>query len=315
MQCWTRLGLGLLLSLSNLCSATELTASVFVSAGSAWSKPFEQWVEKINASADLTIRLIGPEALPPSEQVQAFKERRVEIIVLPAGNYLTWMPEAAAQDLSNMTLAEQRASGGYAALNQLLRKRLNAIALTTYGTGVTYHLYLTEPISSSKALQGMRVRTHAMHSPFFQSLGLYAATIDPTNLATALDYNIVQGYGTTLWGTEQFAWAARTVQRVEPGFYNASVNVLMHYQTWQALSEAQQQALTKASYAFEKNLPAYTAKHNQQARLLQQQAGIQTLNLGPNFAAHAEQVYWQQLEQKSPKEIAKLKPLLIKPVP
>lgn len=290
----------------------ELRAAVFVPVDTKWSKPFEMFAEKVNQSSNVKIRMIGPEALPAAEQPNALRSGMVDMVVTPPGTYKSAMVEVNAQDLSNMTLAEQRASGGYDALNDLLRPKLNGFALTTYGTGVPFHLFLNKDISSKEELKGLRARTQPIHVPFFTSLGMSSATVSVPEVYTALERNVVQGYGFGLWGIEDFGWDEMTKTRIEPGFYNVVINVLMNEKKWNSLSADQQATLKDAVEWFEKELLVYTEQENARTRALHDERGIKAVNLGPEFAQQAQDVYWAELAKLSPANIAKLKPLLVK---
>lgn len=290
----------------------ELRAAVFVPVDTKWSKPFEMFAERVNQSGTMKIRLIGPEALPAAEQPNALRSGIVDILVTPPGTYKSAMVEVNAQDLSNMTLAEQRASGGYDALNELLVKRLNGFALTTYGTGVPFHLFLNKEISSAEELKGLRVRTQPIHMPFFHSLGLSSATVSVPELYTSLERNVVQGYGFGLWGIEDFSWDEMTKTRIEPGFYNVVINVLINDRKWKSLTAEQQAVLKDAVAWFEQELLVYTEQENARTRALHEERGIKVVDLGPEFAQKATDVYWAELERLSPTNIPKLKPLLVK---
>jgi TRAP-type C4-dicarboxylate transport system substrate-binding protein len=293
-------------------SEIELRAAVFVPVNTKWSKPFEMFAEKVNQSGVVKLRLIGPEALPAAEQPNALRSGMVDILVTPPGTYKSAMVEVNAQDLSNMTLAEQRASGGYDALNNLLVKRLNAFALTTYGTGVPFHLFLNKEIKTKEDLKGLRARTQPIHVPFFTSLGMSSATVAVPEVYTALERNVVQGYGFGLWGIEDFGWDEMTKTRIEPGFYNVVINVMVNDRKWKSLTAEQQQTLKDAVIWFEQELLTYTEQENARTKALHDERGIKAVDLGPEFAQQAADVYWAELERLSPINIPKLKALLVK---
>ena len=312
MARWRFLSFALLIGLScTSASAKELRAAAFINTGNTWSEPFEQWINQVNAHGLVNIRLIGAEVISAAEQPTALKEGQLDIIASPPGNYRAYMPEAPTQNLSNLTLNEQRASGGYNALNQLLSKRLNAISLTSYGTGVPFHLYLTTPIQSVSELKNKRIRAQVLQTLFLNALGAHVVTADLTNLSPALDYNLIDGFAYTLWGVDDFSWHERIAQRIDPGFYSASVNILINKTIWHELEEREQQSLLKASQWLEDTMQHQYQERNQHALKLQQRAGISAFDAGSEFANQAHELYWQALEDKSPIEVPKLRRLLV----
>ena len=129
-----------------------------------------------------------------------------------------------------MTVAEQRASGAYAMLNKIANDRMNAVYLTTYGMGVPFHLYLTKdmPVAKPDDLKGMRLRGQPNYNAIFKHYNIASVNIAPPEVFTALERGVVQGYGYPLWGIDDFGWAKLTKVRIDPGFYNVVVNILMN---------------------------------------------------------------------------------------
>lgn len=130
-----------------------LKAAVFVPPTTTYGIPFKRFVDRVNETGKgvLQIRVVGgPEAVPANNQADAVKSGVLDIASIPPAYYKSNMVEGDAQILSDMTVAEQRASGAYAMLNKIANDRMNAVYLTTYGMGVPFHLYLTQDVAVSK---------------------------------------------------------------------------------------------------------------------------------------------------------------------
>ena len=142
---------------------STLKAAVFVPPTTTYGIPFKRFVDRVNETGKgvLQIRIVGgPEAVPGNNQADAVKSGVLDIASIPPAYYKSNMVEGDAQILSDMTVAEQRASGAYAMLNKIANDRMNAVYLTTYGMGVPFHLYLTKDAQVAKPedLKGMRLR-------------------------------------------------------------------------------------------------------------------------------------------------------------
>lgn len=289
-----------------------LRAAAFTPMETTWGIPFHKFVEHVNETGKgvLQINAMGPEAMPATEQPNALRSGLLDLIATPPGMYKQVVGEANAQDLSNLSLAEQRASGGYAALNTLTRERLNAEMLTTYGPGVNFHLYLTQPITDAAALNGLRVRTQPIFGPFFDSLGLSGTTIPIPETYTALERGVVQGYGFPAWGVQDLGWTKLTKVRVEPGFYNVVVNILINGEKLDSLTPEQRAVLDESVAWFEAEMVTYQAEQNVVHLAAQDEAGITGQNLGEDFAQQAANIYWGVLEDENPESIPELRALL-----
>lgn len=289
-----------------------LRGASFSPMETTWGGPFRTFVDRVNETGKGIIRIeaMGPEAMPATEQPIALRSGLLDMIATPPGMYKQIVAESNAQDLSDLSLTEQRASGGYDALNALTRDKLNAQMLTTYGPGVNFHLYLTRDIAGIDDLRGMRVRSQPIFGPFFGALGLSTTTIPIPETYTALERGVVQGYGFPAWGVQDLGWDKLTKVRVEPGFYNVVVNVLMNRSRYDALTDEQRRVIDEAVAWFETEMVTYQAEQSIHHRAAQDAAGIKGVDMGADFAVKAANVYWDELASESPDTIAGLRALL-----
>lgn len=306
----------LLAGAATLADAEELVlrGAAFSPMETTWGVPFKTFVEHVNETGKGVIRIeaMGPEAIPATEQPMALRSGLLDVVATPPGMYKQVIAEANAQDLSDMSLAEQRASGGYDALNGLARDKLSAQMLTTYGPGVNFHLYLTQEIDSAEDLKGLRVRSQPIFGPFFGALGLSTTTIPIPETYTALERGVVQGYGFPAWGVQDLGWDKLTKTRVEPGFYNVVVNILMNKDRYDALTPEQRKVIDEAAAWFEIEMVGYQAEQSKIHAAAQDAAGIKLVDMGPGFAVQAANLYWDEMAKDSPETVAKLRGLLQK---
>lgn len=312
-------GLGLLFASSLTAGAEEVTlkAAVFVPPSTTYGIPFKRFVDHVNESGKgvLQIRVVGgPEAVPADGQAQAIKTGVLDIASIPPAYYKSMMVEGDAQILSDMSVAEQRKSGAYDALSKIAIGRMGAFYLTTYGVGVPFHLYVTKdmPVSKVADIKGLRFRGQPNYNAIFKHYGIAGVNIAAPEVYTALERGTVQGYGWPLWGIEDFGWQKLTKIRIDPGFYNVIVNILMNKGKYDALTAAQRKVLDDAVAWFEKDNAKYTADKTKATLDMQAKAGIKAVNFGPDFKKTAVDLYWADLKKLSPDAIAKLQPMLTK---
>jgi TRAP-type C4-dicarboxylate transport system substrate-binding protein len=312
-------GLGFLLMASASARGEEVTlkAAVFVPPSTTYGIPFKTFVDRVNETGKgvLQVRIVGgPEAVPADGQAQALKTGVLDIAGIPPAYYKSMMVEGDAQILSNMTVAEQRKSGGYAALNALATDRMNSFYLTTYGAGVPYHLYVTKDMEVAKAgdLKGLRFRGQPNYASVFKHFGIAGANIAAPEVFTALERGTVQGYAWPLWGINDFGWEKLTKVRIDPGFYNVSVNILMNKPKYDSLTAAQRKVLDDAVAWFEQDNERYTAEKTKETLEMQAKQGIKVVDFGADFRKVAVDLYWDDLKKLSPGSIDKLQPLLTK---
>lgn len=291
-----------------------LRGASFTPLHTTWAEPFSMFVKHLNEKGKgvLQIRALGPDAMPATEQPNALRSGLLDIIATPPGMYKQMLPVANAQDISNMSLAEQQASGGYEKLREFTRKATNGYLLTTYGSGVRFHVYLTKDIKTEDQLKGLRVRSQPIFQPFFSSLGLNTTTVSIPETYTSLERGIVSGYGFPAWGIQDLGWDKLTKVRIDPGFYNVTVNILINENAYAHLTKKEKAVLDETVSWFNHMLPAYVKEKDAINDKAQQAAHIKVVNFGPGFAKQAGDAYWRELEKDHPKEIAVLRPLLEK---
>jgi TRAP-type C4-dicarboxylate transport system substrate-binding protein len=59
-------------------------------------------------------------------------------------------------------------------------------------------------------------------------------TTPPGEVYTALERNVVDGYGWPIGGIFDLNWQEKTKYRVDPGFYDAEVSIIMNLDTYRA---------------------------------------------------------------------------------
>lgn len=314
-QIRTSVALALALALGAAgASAQErvLKAGVFIATHSAQAELFLRFIERVNSTGvgTLRIRLVGgPEAIPTGELGNALKTGVVDIAAPPPAFYANQLPEADAVVLSALGAADRRRSGAWQELNRLHNQKLGAWYLGGYGDGVQFHIWTTRPVHSSD-FAGFRLRTAPTYTDFFRSLGAAPLPIAPGEVQVALDRKLIDGYGFPSVGLFELGWAGATRYRVDPGFYNVVIGVLVNLATWQSLGEAQRALLERSIDWLEaENINWVAARVTAEGERLRQ-AGIKTIDLGPEFRRRAYDVYWAELAKRAPGSIAILRPLL-----
>jgi TRAP-type C4-dicarboxylate transport system substrate-binding protein len=284
-------------------------------SGSAISRTFDEFVNKVNSDPDAPVQfkmMGGPEAMPPFQLGNAVRTGVVDVILAPGAFYSSLMPEAEALKLSMYSPQELRASGAWKYIENLWREKLNVHYLANTNYGNRFHLYLNKRLASPD-LSRLKIRVTPVYRDFFSSLGATVMQTPPGEVYTALERGVVDGYGWPMEGIFDLGWHEQTKFRVDPGFYTVEVGVLFNHNKWQSLTEAQRAYLTEmAAWLEERN--SSNAAVNESERKRQAEAGIETIAFTGEQARHwIEQAYqagWESIIKQSPKHGPKLKELL-----
>jgi len=151
-----------------------------------------------------------------------------------------------------------------------------------------------------------------VYRDFFQSLGANVVTTPPGEVYTALERGVVDGYGWPIGGIFDLNWQEKTKFRVDPGFYDAEVSLIMNLPAFRRLTDAQRSYLQKQLLALEAENTFWT-KFAAEETARQAKAGIQTISFdaatAKSFRDKAYEVGWDAAQKQSPEVAARFKPL------
>jgi TRAP-type C4-dicarboxylate transport system substrate-binding protein len=277
----------------------------------------QKWITKFNAEGkgNLQINFIGgPKAIPTFEVGNAVKTGVVDIGLSTGAFYTNVMPEADFLKLTQISVAEQRKNGAFAYINQVWNQKANMQYLGRMVENQPFHLYLNKKIDKAD-LTGLKIRITPVYRDFFQALGANVITTPPGEVYTALERGVVDGYGWPIGGIFDLNWQEKTKFRVDPGFYDAEVSLVMNLDAYKKLSPKQRDYLQKQVLALEgENGIWATYTTDETAR--QAKAGIQTISFDAAQAkAYRDKAYdtgWASAIKASPEHGPKMKALFSK---
>jgi TRAP-type C4-dicarboxylate transport system substrate-binding protein len=301
--------------------------TVTLKAVTAWPKTaseykafttFTDLVEQMVAKKypdELKIQFIGgPEAVKTMDQVQACQRGMVDMVFTTNAYYVSVLPEVDALKLSNLTPSEERANGARSYVNQL-HEKIGLYYVARLGLGTQFHLYLEKPIKTAD-LKGFNIRVSPMYLQVIKGLGGNPVVIPPTEVYSALERNVVDGYCWPSVGIRDWGWDKQTKYVVDPGFYQVPNPLLMNLNTWNKLPKKLQDLLTEAATEAEKKVVADFDNLAKQERPILLKEGIQVISLPPaegeKFLKVAYDEGWKDIIAKSPQIGPKLKELLTK---
>ena len=254
----------------------------------------------------------GPKAIPTFEVGNAVKTGVVDIGFTTGAFYTNLMPEADALKLAEVSAAEQRRNGAHELINRIWQEKANMYYLARVVEFTPFHLYLNKKIDKPD-LTGMKIRITPVYRDFFQAMGASVMTTAPGEVYTALERGVIDGYGWPIHALFDLNWQEKTKFRVDPGFYNAEVSLVMNLDKWKALPTPARDFLMRQSLAYE-NQNEFWKAYNQNEAKRQAEAGIQTITFDAAtsraYVEKAKEVGWAGAIKASPQYGAQLKKVL-----
>jgi TRAP-type C4-dicarboxylate transport system substrate-binding protein len=286
--------------------------------GTAYSSKFEAYVKQVNEKGKGLVRInyLGgaPKVMPTFDVGKNLRDGLVDIISSTGAYYTNVVPEADAQKLLEVSMAELRKNGGMAYLEKIYNEKMKAHYLARTFNYDEFHIYLNKEIKTPD-FKGLKIRVTPIYRAMVEKLGGTAVTSAPPEVYTMLERNTVDGYGWPARGIFDFSWQKVTKYRVDPGFYNADLQVLVNLDVWtKKLSDAQRKLLADIAMAMEVDTADQAI--NAAERKKQEDAGIKVIK----FSAADEKKYldvirdagWDSVLKASPEHGPKLREFFTK---
>src|SRR6266571_8576853 len=264
-----------------------------------------EWIDKINREGKgvLQINFIGgPKAIPTFEVGKAVQSGVVDIGFTTGAFYTNVMPEADILKLSETSAADQRKNGGFDLINKIWAEKGNMRYLAKVVEFTPFHIYLNKKIDKPD-LTGLKIRITPVYREFFQSMNAQVMTTAPGEVYTALERGVIDGYGWPIHALFDLNWQEKTRYRVDPGFYNAEVALIINLDKYKSLTPAQRDYLERKAQAYEAQNDFWKS-YNQQEAKRQADAGIQVITFdgatNKAFVEKAKEVGWANAIKASP---------------
>ncbi|WP_299453036.1 TRAP transporter substrate-binding protein DctP [uncultured Pigmentiphaga sp.] len=277
----------------------------------------QAWIKQFNAQGKgiLQINFLGgPKTMPPFEVGNAVKSGVVDMALNTGAFYTNVLPEADFLKLGEVPIAEQRKNGAFAAINQVWNEKANMQYLARMVENQPFHLYINKKIDKPD-LTGMKIRITPVYREFFQALSANVITTPPGEVYTALERGVVDGYGWPIGGIFDLNWHEKTKFRVDPGFYDAEVSLIMNLPAYKKLTPPQRDYLEKQLLALEAKNTFWT-RYAEEETARQAKAGIQAISFDPatakRYRDQAYEIGWAVAAKQSPEIAARFKSLLSK---
>ena len=276
-----------------------------------------EWIEKVNKEGKGVLQITfigGPKAIPTFEVGNAVKTGVVDIGFSTGAFYTNVMPEADILKLAETSAAEQRKNGGYELINKIWAEKANMRYLAKVVEFTPFHIYLTKKIDKPD-LTGLKIRITPVYREFFQAMNAQVMTTAPGEVYTALERGVIDGYGWPIHALFDLNWQEKTKFRVDPGFYNAEVGLVMNLDKYKGLPAKARQYLDRQALAYERENDFWNT-YNANERKRQAEAGIQTLTFdaatSKAYVERAKEIGWAAAIKASPQYGEQLKKVLAK---
>jgi TRAP-type C4-dicarboxylate transport system substrate-binding protein len=299
------------------------SAEVALKAVTAWGKNFPfvdmyvEWIKRVNEKGKGKVKIDyvgGPEVYPSFEQLEPLKRGVFHTMVTSTAYIAGALPETNATWFGfGATPAELRAAGLVAAIDKIAREKAG-VMLLGMPLQMKFNVYTKKEIKGAD-LKGLKMRTTPIYDPVLKGLGASTLTVPPTELLTALESGIVDGFAWPAVAVTGPGYARAVKYRVSPSWWVGTDVALMNAKSFDALSPDLQKLLVDTMIEIEKETPAYFGAKEKAEDEAMTKMGIQTIAMTDADMAKIKKLHWEGgveafLMKPSPKYGPELKKIL-----
>lgn len=288
--------------------------------GTAFSRAFERFVARVNETGKGVVRLNylggGSKVMSPFDMGQALRRGVFDVLNTNSAYYSNLIPEMNAIKLARVPIEQVRKNGGHEYINKIIGEKVNAHWLGNAKGYVPFHVYLSGKARevSGPDFANLKLRVTPNYRPLFSALGATLMQTQPSEIYTAMDRGVVDGYGWPIQGIDELGLVPVTKVRIDPGFFVAPNETLINLDTWKKLGAPQRKVLEDAALWTESWLESYEAEETEKAKKMQQDAGIKVVTFSAadskKYLDTAYDAGWKELLQISPQHGARLREFL-----
>jgi TRAP-type C4-dicarboxylate transport system substrate-binding protein len=274
---------------------TEVSAQpIVLKAVTAFPKPHLNndpvplFVDAVNkrAAGRLKIEWLGgPEVSASFDQIHAIKSGTIDMdLYYPWGYMKSVMPEADAQGLSELAAWEERKSGLFELWTEVFEKRVNAKYLGRLHSNVTFNVFCNRKVEKAADFKGLKIRVMPLYIPFMKALGASPVTMAPTDIYTAMERGVVDGF---MWPrVGMISWKLQEVTKfmILPGVFQMEPATMINLDRWKKIPKDLQDLLLDVIQEHEY---IGTARNNmilEKEEGVREKAGMKIIQLSPEEA-------------------------------
>lgn len=272
-----------------------------------WSQEFKGFIDLVNEKGKgvVQIQLIGgPEVIPPAQQLGAVQRGIVDIQYGPSTHHLGTAPEIDAFVGATKDAEEIRGNGGLALMQKIFEEKLGVRLVALTQSGLQFHIWsVDEPKIGADGLPdlgGMRLRSQPIYTAFFESVGAVPVSVPVPDVYTGLERKTFDGIGWPVAGVMDLSWDKYLKYRIDPGFFNTDLTIIMNPETWAGLSDQAKAVITEAAAEHEIATRDHLAQITAETDAAVQKKGIKVITLeGEAAKAYLDRAYgsaWGRLK-------------------
>lgn len=269
------------------------------------------FAENITKATDgrLTVRLSGPEVVPPFEQLQPVSTGVFQLLFTHPAYHTGTSGIALALEAIDNDAKKRRDTGVWNAIDQYYRKHnLKLLALPTSGPR-GFNFILRRPIAGD-TLKGLKIRGAPIYHPLINALGGSPVVLAGGEIYSALEKGVIDGAAWPVFGIEPFKWHEVAKFIARPAWGTVSHQIFMNLAAFNKLDPKDRKILEDEGVKIEPFATQFMTKLAQDEEKLLLSKGMQITQFSASQGAAIEENWakgvWALAEKISGEDARKL---------
>lgn len=241
------------------------------------------------SGGETTIQTVGPEAVPPFEQLQPLSAGVFDLLFTHGGYHSGDTGLGSAMDAIDGDPDRRRESGVWDYLDKHYQENfgLKLISIPTALTG--FQLLLREPLDEDGKLTGRKIRGTAVYHGLIEALGGSPVVLPAGEMYAAAEKGVVDGIAWPAVGAIGFKLCEVTPYMVRPTYGRVSYLILMNLDSFDNLSEEEQTLLLEQGEELEKKTVTAFKEALAEEDAAMKECGGEIVHRGPEWEDFANE--------------------------
>lgn len=248
-----------LLAAGLFCAAASPAAATDIKLLSSWDSSYtvvplivDTFIEKVKESSggDIAITMMGPEVVPPFEQVQPVSSGVFDMLFTHGGYHGGESGIGGALDAIDGDPVKRRESGVIDFVDEYYQKNFNLKLIAVPSALTGYQILLHDKMKDGR-LDGLTIRGTQVYHGLIKKLGGAPVTLPAGEMYSAAERGVINGISWPAVGAVGMKLCEVTPHMVRPSFGVVSYLIFMNLDSFNALTPEQQKIVTDAGKAVE----------------------------------------------------------------
>lgn len=242
---------------------------------------FNKMVNEKGKAVNLSIKFIGgPEVFAAFDGAEALRKGLVDIAYTSTAYHVGTVPESDAMKLSQLTPMEERQSGAYDLMDKFHREKGGIHFLFRLGLQPYFNFYMNIELDKVD-FKGLKLRSTPIYDSAIRKLGGAIVRTEMSEVYTALERKMVDGYGFPTLGISDHKLEEVTKYIWGPPFYCSPTGIFVNLAKWNSLAAEQRAVLTEIAKQIEVDSTRIFADYVKKDRETLKKAGVKEYKLSP----------------------------------